>query len=188
MISMQVRGLTFSDQGFVLMLGMSSASTVLPIFIGAPEAQAIAVALNHQEVARPLTHDLFKTVLETLRCALIRIEIYDLVENTFYGRLILLDAQQKTYSVDCRPSDAVALALRFNAPILVDEKVMASAAVTAGNKTPPAAPVENAGAPPQPALTTKELLGRKLQAAVAAEHYEEAARLRDELKKLSADN
>jgi bifunctional DNase/RNase len=189
MVPVQVRGLTLSDQGFLIMLGVEGEERVLPIFIGAPEAQAIAVALNHVEVPRPLTHDLFKTVMETQACALERIEICDLRENTFYGRLILHSPAKEEVSVDCRPSDAIALALRFNAPILVDEKVMESAAVIVENKeaAPSDRPASKSGPMPE-GLTTKEMLEHKLAEAVRLEQYEEAARLRDELRKLSAEN
>ncbi|MDD5675466.1 MAG: bifunctional nuclease family protein [Chitinivibrionales bacterium] len=188
MMQVQVQGLTLSDQGFVIMLGNNIDKRVLPIFIGAPEAQAIAVALNHLEVPRPLTHDLFKSVMETLLCALTKIEIYDLVDNTFYGRLLISDGT-KVFTVDCRPSDAIALALRFEAPIYVSENVFEGAAVTIENKPAEKAPAEKKaaeGAPPS--LTTREMLQQKLTEAVAAEKYEEAARLRDELKKLSESN
>jgi bifunctional DNase/RNase len=96
---------------------------VLPIFIGAPEATAIAYALQHIETPRPMSHDLLGNVITALGARLFAVEITHLVDNTFYANLRLL-REGKEVLVSARPSDAVALALRIGAPLLVSDELM----------------------------------------------------------------
>ena len=102
---------------------------VLPIWIGQPEATAILLALEGVELPRPLTHDLLKSVVETLGAYVERVEITRVQEGTFYAALILR-AEERRLAVDARPSDSIALAVRTGAPVFVAEDVMESAAVT----------------------------------------------------------
>jgi bifunctional DNase/RNase len=97
---------------------------VLPIFIGAPEATAIAYALGNIETPRPMSHDLLGNVIGSLGAQLFSVEITELVDNVFYANLRLL-REREEISVSARPSDAVALALRVGAPILVNDELMA---------------------------------------------------------------
>jgi bifunctional DNase/RNase len=101
---------------------------VFPIVIGPWEALAIQVVLHQSPVPRPLTHDLIQTLLERLDARLERIVIDDLSHDTFYARLELR-SHGASLSVDARPSDAVALALRMNAPIYATEAVIARAGI-----------------------------------------------------------
>jgi len=96
---------------------------VLPIFIGAPEATAIAYALQGIEAPRPMSHDLLGNVITALGAKLFSVEIIELVDNTFYASLRLLRGPQEI-TVSARPSDAVALALRVGAPLLVHDDLM----------------------------------------------------------------
>jgi len=96
----------------------------LPIYIGAPEAAAIAYALQGVSAPRPMTHDLLGKVITSLHARLFSVEITELVENTFFATLRLL-GEQNEILVSARPSDAVALALRVGAPILVADELMA---------------------------------------------------------------
>jgi bifunctional DNase/RNase len=98
----------------------------LPIWVGLPEANAIAMELEKMPMQRPMTHDLLKNVLETLRARVTRVAVTDLRENTFYA-LIHLQLGNQELTVDSRPSDAIALALRVEAPIFVAEEVLAKA-------------------------------------------------------------
>jgi uncharacterized protein len=101
---------------------------ILPIWIGHPEATAILLALEGAEPPRPLTHDLFRNVLQTLDVVLERVEITRIEDGTFYAALILR-GEERTLAVDARPSDSIALAVRTSAPIFVAESVMEEAAV-----------------------------------------------------------
>jgi uncharacterized protein len=109
----------------LLLLEEVGGDRVLPIFIGAPEAAAIAYALQGVESPRPMSHDLLGHVIGALGAKVFAVEITELIENTFYANLRLVRANEEII-VSSRPSDAVALALRVEAPILVSDDLMAS--------------------------------------------------------------
>ncbi len=110
----------------VVMLKEKSSSRYLPIWIGHFEADAIAIPMQKVPVSRPLTHDLLRSAISTLGARLEHVIINDLADETFYAKLIL-DQNGKTVEVDARPSDAIALAIRAEVPIYVEEKVIESA-------------------------------------------------------------
>lgn len=118
-----------SNQPIVL-LREESGPRFLPIFIGSPEATAIVYALQGLETPRPMTHDLFKTVLDDLGASLRRVEITELHDGTFYAE-IEIEHGEATKRISSRPSDAIALAVRYgdNIPIFVDEAVLEEAGV-----------------------------------------------------------
>ena len=95
----------------------------LPVWIGLLEASAIALELEKEPPQRPMTHDLIKNILSSLNVNVSKVEVTDLRESTFYA-LIYLNMDGKTFKIDARPSDAIAIALRTSAPIYVDEKVI----------------------------------------------------------------
>ena len=95
----------------------------LPIWIGFMEASAIAIELEKIKLSRPMTHDLLKEILKTLDVVVKKIEVNDLKDNVYYATIHLL-WNEKLHLVDSRPSDAIAMALRTNSPIFVDEKVI----------------------------------------------------------------
>lgn len=176
-VDVRVEALTLSQQGFALLLRQPDDDRVLPIFIGAPEAQSIAHALEGENFPRPLTHDLFKTVLEAMQAEVVRVQIVHVEDQTFHANLVLLSGGDEV-EFDCRPSDAIALALRFEAPIQVRQDIWDAAS------SPFEIEGKHGGGESNPRL----LLEKRLQRAVEAEHYEEAARLRDELKRLDGGN
>ena len=110
----------------VVMLKEKSSSRYLPIWIGHFEADAIAIPMQKVPVSRPLTHDLLRSAISTLGARLEHVIINDLADETFYAKLIL-DQNGKTVEVDARPSDAIALAIRAEVPIYVEDKVIDSA-------------------------------------------------------------
>jgi uncharacterized protein len=185
MIQVKVAGVSLSNMGYVVLLRHEQDKRVLPIFVGAAEAQAIALRLDKVEVPRPLTHDLFKNVLDCLECRLKRVVVSALADSTFYG-LLVIEWDGGETEVDARPSDAIALALRFAAPIFVVQKVMDQAGVVLGeedSKTS-AKPPARADKPAPPAPSELEALKQQLEQAIQKERYEDAARLRDEIKRV----
>jgi hypothetical protein len=114
----------------IVLLREESGPRFLPIFIGSPEATAIVYALQGLETPRPMTHDLFKSVLDDLAVRLERVEITELHDGTFYAE-IELDREGTKTRISSRPSDAIALAVRFGAdiPIFADENVLEEAGV-----------------------------------------------------------
>ena len=116
-----------SNQPIVL-LKEADGDRYLPIWIGAVEATAIAFALQGIETPRPMTHDLLRDILSETRIAVERILISELIDQTFYA-LIRMSADGKTVEVSSRPSDAIALAVRVNAPIYAAEEVLDQAGI-----------------------------------------------------------
>lgn len=129
----------------------------LAIWIGVYEAEAITVALQEVEMARPLTWDLLKNALSALGGRIQRVEVVALREETFYGNIVV-EANGRTLNIDSRPSDALALSVRVHAPIYVERSIMESAGITpeedlqekpmaASSANPPASP--SPGAEPE---------------------------------------
>lgn len=119
----QVRGLMFDPPGnYIVVLRSEEGQDVLPIWIGKAEANAISLALESVALPRPLTHDLIKNTLEAVEAKVISVVITDLRENTYYGKIHLMHHDAEI-TVDARPSDAIALALRTECPIFVAKEV-----------------------------------------------------------------
>ena len=112
----------------VVILREKDSDRYLPIWIGPSEADAIAVRLQDVSVARPLTHDLLKNMIEQLGASVAYIVVNDLSNDTFFARIVL-DVNGETMEVDSRPSDALALAVRVNVPIYAEDAVLDSAGV-----------------------------------------------------------
>ncbi len=149
----------------------------LPVIVGAFEAQSIALALEYMETPRPLTHDLVGNIIKGIDCKLNTIKITELKEGVFFARLEISGDGIGERSIDSRPSDALAVALRLQAPIFVADSVM-----------------EDAGMMPDIYKDTDEKLiisewapslsslEKKLQSAIEKEKYELAAKIRDQIK------
>jgi bifunctional DNase/RNase len=116
----------------IVVLQQSSSDTLLPIWVGIFEANAIALQIEKVDTPRPMTHDLIKGILTHLEVKVTKIVVTELKDNTFYA-LIFLDAGGKVITVDSRPSDAIALALRTDSPIFVTEDVLSKSSSSATN-------------------------------------------------------
>jgi len=127
-LEMKVKYLTFdpSSNGFVVLLSDLENKHALPIWIGPFEANAIALKLKEVYSHRPMTHDLIRNILGLFRSKVVKIEVMDLRENTYYA-LIHIKAEGKEIAIDSRPSDAIAVALGAGAPIYVTEEVLSKA-------------------------------------------------------------
>ena len=112
----------------IVLLKEEEGDRFLPIWIGAFEATAIAFALQGVETARPMTHDLFKKVLEDFKVSIERVLINDLIDGTFYAE-ITMQRNDSTLLISARPSDAIALAVRMDVPIYAEEKVLDEASI-----------------------------------------------------------
>ena len=116
------------SQQRIVILREREAERYLPIWIGIYEAEAITIALQEVEVARPLTHDLMKNIIHQLNGRVIRVEVVALRDDTFYGNIVV-EVNGRTLNIDSRPSDALATAVRTHVPILVARTVMDTAGV-----------------------------------------------------------
>ena len=130
MIEVQIDSIRVSlmSQLRVVILKDAKTGRYLPIFIGPFEAEAIAVKLQKVDVERPLTHDLLKSVITELGAQVQHIIVNDLRNDTFYARIVV-ERDGRTQEIDSRPSDAIALAVRLDVPIYVEESVMDRAAI-----------------------------------------------------------
>lgn len=126
---MHVFGLTIDPQTKtpIVILREVDGETVLPVWVGAMEAMAVSLVLNKESLPRPLTHDLLLMTLGALKTSLTRVEITDLKDGIFFA-LLVLSGPEGRVRVDCRPSDAIALAMRAKAPIMVNADVLRRAA------------------------------------------------------------
>lgn len=120
--------ISLMSQHRIVVLKDAAATRYLPIWIGPFEADAITIELQHVEVARPLTHDLLRSVIEKLGGRIIQVAITDLRNDTFYAE-ITVGVDGARLRIDSRPSDAIALAVRVQAPVYVSDKIMAQAAI-----------------------------------------------------------
>lgn len=125
LIQMKVEGMLFDPRSnmYILLLKEINGNGTLPIWIGKPEADSIAIALGKVETPRPLTHDLIKNITDSLKVKITKIIVTEILDNTYYAFVCLNDGKKETL-VDSRPSDAVAVALRVNAPIYVEEAIL----------------------------------------------------------------
>lgn len=190
MIPVKVEHLFLSNMGFVVLLRSEQDKRSLPIFIGGPEARAIQVRLGHIQDPRPMTHDLLKAMLDCMEWRLHKVEIHKLEDGVFFANLALERGAQHV-NMDARPSDAIALALRAGAPVFVAAAVMDEAGRVFTNEE--LGLTEEESAPPAPAAAAEkkaaapnplQALEARLKEAVRDELYEDAARIRDEIKRL----
>jgi len=193
-IGLDIVGLTYSQTqtgAYALVLGEKTGKRRLPVIIGGFEAQAIAIEIEKMTPSRPLTHDLFKTFADTFSLIVDEVIIYNLVEGIFFAKLICKqNGQKETFEIDARTSDAVALAVRFKAPIYTYEFILSSAGIIMdedeeGEPSPGAQQMEEVERQLEMAeedLSVEEL-EEQLMAAIDREDYEAASRIRDEINR-----
>jgi bifunctional DNase/RNase len=195
-IQCEILGLSSSPStggAYAILLKEVNGIRRLPIIIGAFEAQAIALEIEGIKPPRPLTHDLLKQVIDSLGASVLEILIDELKENTFYAKIIL-EVSALTNEIDSRPSDAIALAVRAQVPIYVAESVMQIAAFVPSEESEkePSIPNEDFEKDDEPIQKSKEAqiaaLQNKLREALESEEYERAAKLRDDIQKLTNSN
>ncbi|MFN4245437.1 MAG: bifunctional nuclease domain-containing protein, partial [Brevinematia bacterium] len=199
--------------GFAMIFYDRENNRVLPIFIGPFEANGILMKLQEIKFPRPLTYDLIRNILDSIGVYVEKVVINDLRDNTFYA-IIYLNFEGNIIEIDSRPSDAVAIAVRFNAPIYVAQHVMEQSSihrseyvnnsyskgeevyddaldldkdssVTSGQfSNKPTKDTHNRTSRKEKKEMLIEELQKELDKAVAEERYEDAARIRDEINKL----
>lgn len=195
-IKLEILGLSSSQSqtgSFALVLGESDGNRRLPIIIGMFEAQAIAIEIEKIIPNRPMTHDLFKSFANNFHFTVEEIIISDLKEGVFFAKIVCSDGL-KRIEIDARPSDAIAIGLRFDSPIYTNEQILADAGIVLTDE----AEEEELKKEPKAAKVKKESSSRRsedlknfsvdklkelLKEAIDKEDYERAAKIRDELSK-----
>lgn len=199
-IKLEILGLSSSQSqtgSFALVLGETEGNRRLPIIIGMFEAQAIAIEIEKIIPNRPMTHDLFKSFANSFHFHVEEIVISDLKEGVFFAKIICTDGLKKI-DVDARPSDAIAIGLRFDSPIYTYESILAEAGIVLTDQEeeeekaetkPEAKPKVKKESTSKKAggddykNYSSEKLSELLKEAIEKEDYEKAAKIRDELEK-----
>lgn len=205
MIEAKVHSLAITDKGFVVMLKPINSERVIPIFIDYLQAQSMATALFNYKMGRPLTHDLINSIFQKCNIRLVNIIIDNVHLDTYYSKLVI-EHNGKNEFVDARPSDAIALALRFQVSIFVEEHVIEKAGMIIEDNGSKELEIKS-GIPynyqvfdkeansenkrrdiklnNENGAKTKEEIQKLLEQAVKEERYEDAAKYRDELNNLN---
>ncbi|SET13892.1 bifunctional nuclease family protein [Hymenobacter actinosclerus] len=202
-IPLEILGLSSSQSqsgSFALILGEKTGNRRLPIIIGMFEAQSIAIQIEKISPNRPLTHDLFRSFAEQVHVAVLEVVISDLKEGVFYSKIVCSDGAS-TFELDSRPSDAIAIGLRFGVPIFTVESVLSEAGIILSDldetdaedsdddddddDTDTDSDEPRATPPPRDPSGQVSLdeLTKMLAQALEREDYEKAAKIRDELNK-----
>ncbi len=187
-VQVDILGLSTSPSSagaYALILKETNGKRKLPIIIGAFEAQSIALELEGMKPPRPLTHDLMRNIIDTFAVSLNEVCINELRDGTFYAKLTI-EGLSETQEVDSRPSDAIALAVRYGAPIYVGEEVLNEAGVVSEEEeeTEEEPQAKEEAPPVKRTLSKLEQLQSSLKEAIEKEDYEKAAKLRDDIRKL----
>jgi bifunctional DNase/RNase len=192
-IKLKILGLSSSQSqsgSFALVMGESKGNRRLPIIIGMFEAQAIAIEIEKIVPNRPMTHDLFKSFAESFNFSVLEILISDLREGVFYAKIVCTDGTQ-TIEIDARPSDAIAIGLRFSVPIYTYETIMSEAGIVLSESEegeedsiiPDEEEVTELSSTEQIKDYTTDKLQELLDDALENEDYERAAQIRDEMNR-----
>ncbi|KAA3437881.1 bifunctional nuclease family protein [Rufibacter hautae] len=198
-IELEILGLSSSQSqsgSFALVLGEKEGSRRLPIIIGMFEAQSIAIQIEKINPTRPLTHDLFKSFAQQMEVSVQEIMISDLKEGVFFSKIVCTDGE-KEFELDARPSDAIAIGLRFGVPIYTVESVLSEAGIILSDMEEDEDEEETDEIPTSASTTVStsgsgksnlkevsvEELNTMLNEALEKEDYERAAKIRDELNK-----
>ncbi|MEI3154630.1 MAG: bifunctional nuclease family protein [Odoribacter sp.] len=187
-VKLKVLGLSYSMSqagAYALILSDEQDLHRIPIVIGMPEAQSIAIQLEKIQTQRPLTHDLVKTLADALKVALKEVFIYHLEAGIFYAEL-LFEADKSIVKIDSRTSDAIALALRYGCPIYTTPEIVEKAGILVGQEgnhsEQPTFVREIENEKDSMLDYSVQELGRMLDEAVQNEEYEKASKIRDVLK------
>ncbi len=190
-----------TDQGNAVLVKPVTEEKAVPIFIGPLEAQNILLGLGEVEIPRPLTHDLMLHMLRELKTSLVRVVIHTLSEGTYYANLVL-EQDGRLVEIDARPSDGLALAVRASCSIWIESALVEEAGIDIDQlqqAAPPGGETDEMDSVDEreSALLDEEepeaeqILARlkeQLEALVAQENYEEAARVRDEIRRRETRN
>lgn len=196
LIPLKIKGISYSQTqngAYALILTEIEGDRKLPIVIGAFEAQSIAIALEKDiKPPRPLTHDLFKSVAHRFSIEVSKVIIHKLIDGVFYASIVCVREGVEEV-IDSRTSDAIALALRFNAPIFTYKTILDKAGIILdvqedqrgqlGTNPSPKAIVQDTKTDQSLSKKSLDALNKELEKAVAQEDYERAAQIRDEISK-----
>ena len=177
------------NKGYAILLKETDGVRQVPIMVGTNEAQAIAMALEGIEMPRPMTHNLLLNILHSLDVNVKHVNISDMRDGTFFAKITMTNSYSSEFTIDSRPSDAIAIALNSLSPIYVEEIVFNSIGIIEKNDTNQINQINQNQQKKTEPITSKdnmlENLNEALDKAVKDEEYEIAARLRDRINKIN---
>jgi bifunctional DNase/RNase len=176
-----------TNQGNAVLLKPRGMEIAVPIFIGTLETQSILIGKEKVKLSRPMTHDLFLNMLNTVNLSIKRVEVSELKNDTFHARIVITGGEysnEKPLILDSRPSDAIALITRTRCPIYIASTVIEQAGIPLNFFIEA---LEESAHYPQEEEIKQRALREELERAVAEEDYEQAAEIRDMLKMLEGD-
>jgi hypothetical protein len=181
MIPVKIQKISYHppSRSYAVILKEIAGKRCLPVIVGSFEAQSIALAIETVDTPRPLTHDLICDMITGIKGELKTVKISNLSDGVFYAKMALETMEIGEKIIDARPSDAIAVALRMNTPILVSPEVMNEASV------PEESIVENK-TPNKKVRISVDALKEKLKSAIEKEEYEMAAKLRDRISEMES--
>ena len=182
MVEAEIWTIARTDQGNAVLIRPLGAESAVPIFMGQLEAQSILIGMGNVPMPRPLTHDLFISIFKQLKTTILRVELNSLKNGTFFAKLILKKGRDDLI-IDCRPSDALGLAVRKKCPIFIDEAIVDEAGILLSSITEKTVETSR-----ELTKTEIKLLKLELEKVIEIEDYEEAARIRDRINKLENEN
>lgn len=163
---------------FAIVLGEQNSNRRLPIVVGMLEAQAIAIEMEKIRPSRPMTHDLFISFANAFSFSLHSVLICDMKEGIYYAEIIGNDQNKNEVRVDARPSDAIAIALRFKVPVYIKAEIFEESSIEVEEVSEKEAFLRQ----DTEELSSVERLEKMLEDALRAEDYEQAAKIRDKIK------
>jgi len=177
------------NKGYAVLLKETDGVRQVPIMVGTNEAQAIAMALEGIEMPRPMTHNLLLNILHSLDVNIKHVNISDIRDGTFFAKITMINSYSSEFTIDSRPSDAIAIALNSLSPIYVEEIVFNSIGIIEKKDTDRINHMNQNQQKKSEPITSKdnmlENLNEALDKAVKDEEYEIAARLRDRINKIN---
>ncbi len=181
----KISDISLTNVGFAVFLRAKEGedNRVVPIFIGPLETHSITTVIDGTKPPRPMTHDLMLYMLTAMGATVLKITIEEIIDSTFYAK-IQLRRDEEIITLDARPSDSIALALRANAPIFIAKSVLDEAGIIMKDdeiQSESAIPEKKIQALPKSNL---QILEETLENALKTEDYETAAKIRDQIKKL----
>lgn len=189
-ISLKILGLSYSHSqtgSYLIVLSEEGTNRKLPIIIKPNDAQYIALKIENVEMSTPLTHDLFKTMIEGLNGNANYVDIHSVVEGIFYCRLSISTPDGNNVEIDLSIGDAIAISLSLNIPIYTNDDVLGSAGIFMNDDGTVDESQQTSSNAPRKASTSAESLEKLLKKAIANDEFEVAAQLRDKINSLKED-
>lgn len=188
-LEVKISDISLTNVGFAVFLKPKNGTEerVVPIFIGPLETHSITTVIDGTQSPRPMSHDLMLYMLTSLGAVVVKVLIEEIIDNTFFAK-ITLRKDEELIVLDARPSDSIALALRANAPIYMNSKVIEEAGIIMKSEEIPSEVLGTESELAKAGKSQLQILQETLSNALATEDYESAARIRDQIRRITENS